>query len=219
MHRLSLLLFVFLSLITRVNAGFVYSQNFDGLTVGQTQPFPRAPGRGGWYSVLAENGGFGEIQGAVANSGLALHQFTAATTPPDSQTIDRIELGSINVNHLPWVSLSFDFLGRTSDLDAVNSFQASILAGGGPFPGFEIIGAGIGAGNGTAKRETGLNLSLATFNGLDNNESIPLVVGQDLDFDAWHSVSIMIDQSRSLRVNRSQRGYAGSVQLFASKKL
>lgn len=66
--------------------------------------------------------------------------------------------------------------------------------GGGPHPGFEIIGVGLGGGNGTPKSDTGVSVTLGYFNGVDNNEVIPLTVGQRLTWDAWHSVTVALDQ-------------------------
>ncbi|MFO0887702.1 MAG: PEP-CTERM sorting domain-containing protein [Isosphaeraceae bacterium] len=196
-------------------ADFQYQQNFDNLTTGRTQPSPGAAGQGGWYSVLAQNGGFGEIQNSIANSGRALHQFTAATTPANLQTIDTVNLGTVDVNLLPQVALSFDFYGQTDNLSAVNSFIASMAANGGPFPGFEIVGVGIGAGNGAPKQTTGLNVALGTFNGTNNNVLIPLSVGQRLAFGTWHSVSVAIDQGRDRYVSITVDGQTQDLSSYA----
>lgn len=214
MHRALLAAVILLGVASQTDADFVYQQNFDGLSLGQTQPLPGDPGQGGWYSALAQDGGFGEIQDAIANPGRALHLFTAATTPPNLQTISAIDLGVIDVNVLPLVTLSFDFYGRTDNLDAVNAFVANIEARGGPYPGFQIIGAHIGAGNGTPKRETGLNLGLATFNGNDNDVPISLSIGQGLAFDTWHSVSVMIDQRRDRYVSVTVNGQTQDLSAF-----
>ena len=160
------------------NADLVYQENFDGLTAGRTQPFPGAAGQGGWYSALAQGSAFGEIQNTIANPGLALHEFAPLTNPASLQTIDSRDFSAVSVGGSPFISLSFDFYAHTSDLDTVNSFLAALEARGGPDPGFQILGVDLGAGNGTAKRLTGLNVSLGAFNGVDNNDPIPLTVGQ-----------------------------------------
>jgi hypothetical protein len=107
-------------------ADTIYQENFDGLALGQTQPYPGVVGQGGWYSVLAQSGGYGEIQSTIANSGNALHEFTAATTPPSLQTIDACNLNGDDANVLPIVTLSVDFYAHTSNLSAVNNFSADI---------------------------------------------------------------------------------------------
>jgi hypothetical protein len=181
-------------MLERSRADFVYTQTFDGLALGPTQPFPGDPGQGGFYSALALGGAFGEIQDAIANPGRALHEFAPGTNPDGLQTIDRLNFSTVNVSTARQISLSFDFNAHTSNLDAVNNYLANIEATGGPFPGFQIIVVGLGAGNGTPKSVTGVNVSLPAFNGTDNNSPIPLGVGQGLAFDAWHSVSVSLDQ-------------------------
>jgi hypothetical protein len=172
----------------------LYQTNFDSLALGHTQPFPGAPGQDGWYSQLAVGAAFGEIQGAIANPGRALHEFGPASNPASLQTIDTRGIPSTNVSTSPLITLSFDFLAHSSDLSAVNGFNASMTANGGPSPGFQVIFVDIGAGNGTPKNVTGVNVSLAAFNGSDNNVPIPLTVGQQLSWNTWHSVTVALDQ-------------------------
>ncbi len=177
-------------------ADLVYGESFDALTPGVTQAFPGDAGQGGWFSALALSPAYGEIQGAVALSGLALHEFTSATNPPAVQTIDRRDFTAFDVSGSPLISLSFDFYAHSSNLAAVNIFSAVLEASGGPHPGFQIIGVGLGAGNGTPKSVTGLNVGLAAFNGIDNNGPIALGVGQGLAFDAWHHLSVSLNQAQ-----------------------
>lgn len=73
---------------------------------------------------------------------------------------------------------------------------------------------GLGAGNGTAKNITGLNVGLAAFNGSDNNFGVPLTVGQDLSFDAWHSVSLVIDQGLDHYVSLTVDGQSEDLSAF-----
>ena len=58
-----------------------YATDFDGLSLGPTQPQPGAAGHDGWYSALAVAPAYGEIQDAVAVSGNALHEFTGIANP------------------------------------------------------------------------------------------------------------------------------------------
>jgi len=171
----------------------VYQTNFDSLALGLTEPFPGAAGQDGWFQQLAVGDAFGEIQGGVANGGRALHQHTAATVPPALQTIDARDVGPVSLANIGTVSLSLDFYASSSNLSDVNNYIASFTVNGGPHPGFQIIGFGLGAGNGLPKSETGLNVGLAAFNGSNNNDPIPLTVGHNLSWDAWHSISISLD--------------------------
>jgi hypothetical protein len=177
-------------------ADLVYGENFDALSPGVTQSFPGDAGQGGWFSALAVSPAFGEIQGAIAQGGQALHEFTSASNAPAVQTIDRHDFAAFDVSGSPLITLSFDFYAHSSNLDAVNLFSAVLEATGGPHPGFQIIGVGLGAGNNTPKIVTGLNVGLAAFNGIDNNGPIPLAVGQGLAFDAWHHLSVSLNQAQ-----------------------
>jgi hypothetical protein len=193
----------------------VYQTNFDSLTPGQTQPFPGAAGQDGWYSVLAVGDAFGEIQNSIANGGQALHEHTAATVPASLQTIDQRNLGPLSLSGIGVITLSADFYGHSSNLDTVNNFIASLGAGGGPHPGFDIISFGLGGGNGTPKSQTGLNVGLSHFNGSTNNDPIPLTVGQDLSWDSWHSISISLDQSADTWLSITVDGQSQSLLGFA----
>jgi hypothetical protein len=194
------------------DAAFLYQENFDALAVGHTQPFPGDSGQGGWYAVLAVGDAFGEVQDALGNPGRALHQFAPATNPASLQTIDDRPFAPVAVAGL--VTLSFDFYARTSDPTAVNNFIASLTAIGGPHPGFQIIGVGIGAGNGTPKNVTGVNVNLAAFNGTDNNVPVPLTVGQSLAFEQWHSVSVTLDHDLDRYVSITVNGATQDLSVF-----
>ncbi len=177
------------------SAGMVYDTSFDGLLAGPTQPFPGDPGQDGWFRELADGDAYGEIQEAVAYAGRALHEFAPATNPEGAQTIDGRLVTPPDLGAEPFVTLSCRFLCRSSSLEAVNPYDARLEVTGGPHPGFLIVGFGLRAGNGEPKEATGVNLDLVRFNGVDNNEPIPLEAGQHLAWDAWHSVTLAIDQS------------------------
>ena len=176
------------------NGDVVYQTDFDSLTPGQTEPYPGAAGQDGWYRMLAEGDALGEIQDAIADGGQSLHLHTAETVPPGLQTISSRETGIVPLSNVGIISLSVDFYASSSNLGAINNFLSAFSVAGGPHPGFEIIGFGLGAGNGTSKAETGLNVSLGMFDGSTNNDPITLTVGQGLAWDAWHSISISLDQ-------------------------
>lgn len=195
-------------------APFVYAETFDGLSVGHTQPFPGDPGQGGWYSAFAQGDAFGEIQSAVADTGRALHEFTAATNPNRQQTIDRRDFSPVDVNSLPLVTLSLTFYAHTSNLNAVNNFLADVTALGGPGDPRNIIAIGLGGGNGTLKSQTGVSVALAAFNGVNNNDPIPLSVGQHLSFDAWHSVSVTLNQIQDRYVSITVDGNTQDLSAF-----
>lgn len=209
---------VFLGLAhSGLGANFVYQQNFDGLSVGHTQPFPGAPGQGGWYNAFAQGSAFGEVQAAVANTGQALHEFTAATNQNQQQTIDKRDFSAVDVNALPLVTLSLEFYAHTSNLNAVNNFIANMTAFGEP-GSFNIIGIGLGGGNGTPKAQTGVGVHLAAFNGVNNNDPIPLSVGQHLAFDTWHSVSVTLDQIQDRYVSITVDGNTQNLSAFIPER-
>lgn len=170
-----------------------YRETFDTLMLGRTQLFPGLPNQGGWYRELAEGDAFGEIQNAISRSRNALHEHTAITVPPNLQTIDKNFLGVYPLGDKAIITLQADFYAHTSNQNAVNNYKGALTVTGGPHPGFELIGFNLVAGNGTPKSLTGVNVYLSAFNGAENNEPIPLIVGQNLAWDTWHRVKIMID--------------------------
>lgn len=175
------------------SADTIYQSNFDGLSLGETQPFPGAAGHDGWHSLNAPGSAFGEIQDTITNGGRALHEFAPGNNPPGAQTIDRRNLGSIDITAATNITLTADFYAHTSDLSATNSYTAHLLMEGGPSPGFKILYFGLFGGNGIPKSTTGVNIGLEAFNGAGSS-NIPLTVGQNLTWDTWHTVSLSIDQ-------------------------
>lgn len=174
----------------------VYKTDFDNLTMGVTQPIPGGtPGQDGWFRELARGDAYGEIQSTIAHGGRALHEFTSTTTPSSLQTIDRRNLPLFDLSAASKITLRFDFYAHTSDLSKVNRYYALLGAYGGPHPGFTIIDAILEAGGGTEKSKTGVNVALSAFNEVDNNIPIPLTVGRHLQWDAWHTVTVIADQA------------------------
>jgi hypothetical protein len=66
----------------------VYKQNFSSLSTGLTQPFPEETGQDAWFSVLAIDPAYGEIQQNIALGRKALHEFTSSSLEGLGQTID-----------------------------------------------------------------------------------------------------------------------------------
>ena len=138
---------------------------------------------------------FGEIQIAIANEGRALHEFAPSTNPSGLQTIDRRDLGALDAtNAANNITLSTNFYAHTSDLSGSNIYSANFRVTGGPHPGFDIVGFGLFGGHFVPKNVTGVSVALGLFNGVDNNEPLPLTVGQHLTWDAWHTLTFSIDQ-------------------------
>ena len=191
----------------------VYQTNFDTLALGRTEPSP-ATGQDGWYRQIAEGDALGEIQDVVANGGRSLHQHTATTVPPALQTYDVRDVGPLSLRNTGMITLSVDFLARSSDLSTVNSYVAELVVLGGPHPGFEIIGFGLLAGNGSLKSDTGVNVIIAAFNGATNNDPIPLTVGQNLAWDTWHSVSISLDHHSDSWLSITVDGQTEDISAF-----
>ncbi|MBA4377982.1 MAG: hypothetical protein C0395_04920, partial [Gemmatimonas sp.] len=173
----------------------VYSCGFDDLTLGSVLPDPGDPGQDGWYAVDHPGSGVGEIQDAVGAGGAALRQFAPKTNPPGSRVLDVRSLIPPDLTADPLVTLEFDVYFSSSDVTTINPYAAGLAVRGGPHPGFSIIEASFGGGNGVPKLLTGVGLALYAFNGVDNNDAIPLEVGQQLTWDVWHHVRVSIDQT------------------------
>lgn len=173
----------------------VYKSNFNSLAAGLTQPFPGAPRQDGWFSELALPPAYGEIQKDIALGRHALHEFTSPSVPDLTQTIDKRFITPPDLSRYPLITLQVDFYAHTSDLTASNTYDAVIIVSGGPHPGFEMMQFNVNSGNGTPKGIAGVNISLSRFNGVNNNERIPLSVGQNLAWDTWHRVTLVADQA------------------------
>lgn len=169
-----------------------YSTDFDSEAVGQTQPHPGSPNQGGWFQVTSVGAGTGEIQGDIAMSGNALHEHAPASNPAGTPTGDGLDLVYSLVGS-PHIVLSADFYAHGSSPTAINPYTASLTVNGGPHPGYQIIGFGVGGGNDVARGEGGCHVSVDQYNGIDNNELVELTVGQALSWDAWHHVEVAID--------------------------
>jgi hypothetical protein len=179
----------------------VYKQNFNSLRAGQTQPFPGARGQDGWYRQLAISPAYGEIQTRIALGRKALHEFTSSSLGGPVQTIDQRRIKSPDLSRYPRITLKAHFYASSSDLRAANSYIADIGVRGGPHPGFEILGFGLSSGNGFRKAVARVNVGVARFNGVDNNEPIALTVGQNLSWNAWHAVTLVVDHARDRYVS------------------
>jgi hypothetical protein len=173
----------------------VYKSNFNSLAAGLTQPFPGAPRQDGWFSELALPPAYGEIQKHIALGRYALHEFTSPSVPDLTQTIDKRLITAPDLSRYPLITLQVDFYAHTSDLAASNAYGAVIIVSGGPHPGFEMMQFSVNSGNGTPKDVAAVNIGLSWFNGVNNNEPIPLQVGQNLAWDTWHRVTLVADQA------------------------
>jgi len=193
----------------------VYKNNFDKLTTGVTQPFPGAAGQDGWFSELAVSPGYGEIQSDITIGRRALHEFTSSSVPNHYQTIDKRLLTPPDLSQYPLLTLRVDFYAHTSDLAASNIFNATVAVNGGPHPGFEILAFNVYSGNGIPKQDAGVNIGLNLFNGVDNNEPIPLAVGQNLAWDTWHSVILVADHAGDHYVSLKVDGKSEDLSAYA----
>ena len=173
----------------------VYKSNFNSLAAGLTQPFPGAPRQDGWFNELALPPAYGEIQKDIALGRHALHEFTSPSVPDLTQSIDKRFITAPDLSRYPLITLQADFYAHTSDLAASNAYGAVIIVSGGPHPGFEMVQFSVNSGNGTPKGIAGVNVGLSWFNGVNNNEPIPLHVGQNLAWDTWHRVTLVADQA------------------------
>jgi hypothetical protein len=174
----------------------VYKSRFNSLNAGLTQPFPGAPRQDGWFSELALSPAYGEIQKDIARGRYALHEFTSASVPNFTQTIDKRLITPPDLSRYSIIILQVDFYAHSSDLNASDVYGAAMMISGGPHPGFEMLAFSVNSGNGVPKGESGVNIGLSRFNGVDNNELIPLSVGQNLAWDKWHRVTVIADQAR-----------------------
>jgi hypothetical protein len=183
---------------SRIN---VYKQNFNSLSTGPTQPFPGAPGQGGWFSSLAPAPAYAEIETNIARGRKALHQFTSSAVEGPVQKIDERLITPPDLSRYPRITLQGSFYAHSSDLTAANIYTATLKARGGPPPSFDILGFLVFSGNGTPKETAGVNIIVERFNGVDNNLRLNPAVGQNLAWNAWHTVTLVVDQAKDRYVS------------------
>jgi hypothetical protein len=177
------------------NTGLIiYETDFESLDTGLTQPYPGAPGQGGWYNAQAAADSYGEIAGEPAGQNRALHESAGINSPAHAQTFDVKALTPPDLSIYPLVRFSVRFMARTNDIASRNTYDSSLRVSGGPHPGYVIMEIALSAGNGPTREETGVNVDIIGFNGLDNNMALPLTVGRGLAWDQWHSAEVIIDQ-------------------------
>jgi hypothetical protein len=176
---------------TLLAAGVIYSTDFDTLTPGRTLVFPGAPGQDGWYRYAASGDAYGEIQALIAASGQAFHQYAPSTNPAGRQTIDQRLIETVDVSAAKTITLTTDFYAHSDDLEKSNVYHAWLRVGPGQMISLRLTG-----GHAARKIDTGVNVTLDTWNGVNNNRLIKLNVGQALEWDAWHSLSLTIDQQK-----------------------
>ncbi|MEM6776062.1 MAG: hypothetical protein AAF670_00315 [Planctomycetota bacterium] len=170
-------------------AEVIYSTDFDSLATGQTQS-PANPAQDGWRSDFHPGASFGEIQSAIANSGNAIRQFTDISNTIGQQSIDSRSLTSMPTAGIPKLVFQVDFYASSSDLSRINAYSAMADVTG---VGGTVLEFSLNGGNGQAKSTTGVSVGLAQFNGVDNNVPVPLVTGQGLAWDEWHTISVTAD--------------------------
>lgn len=172
----------------------IYGSDLNALSVGAIAPAPGSPGQDGWVTELVSGAAEGTVLDDGATHRRILRVLAPASNPPGLQTIVRRQLPVTNLAAVRNLTLRFDFRCRTSDLQASNTYTADLAAQGGPHPGYSMIGVRLASGNGVPKSQAGVNLALDHFNPTaQNNEPVPLTVGQSLAWDVWHSACVTID--------------------------
>jgi hypothetical protein len=199
-------------------ADVVYETNFDDLTLGQTEN-PPLPGHDGWYMERAQGEAFGEIQDFEAKPlpGQALRQFAPASNGPGNQTIDRRAVDpAIEINDV--ITISFDYFCNSSDYAAANIYEAVFSVWDTTHPGYLIAKLKFEGGNGVPKSDTGVSLTLYAWNGIDNNEYIFLDVGQNLAWDEWHSIELVIDYPNDQYVSVTVDGETEDLSMYQPER-
>lgn len=179
----------------------IYKQKFNSLSAGPTQPFPGASGQDGWFSALAPYPAYGEIEANIARGRNALHEFTSSSVEGPIQKIDERLITPPDLSRYPRITLQASLYARSSDLSAANIYTATIGVRGGPHPGFDILRLLVVSGNGTSKETAGVNVIIECFNGVDNNLRLSPRVGQNLAWNAWHAVTLVVDQAKDRYVS------------------
>ncbi|MBN1845893.1 MAG: hypothetical protein JW810_09435 [Sedimentisphaerales bacterium] len=183
--------------ITAQAEDLIYQTDFDALDIGPIQHHPGVPEQDYWYYISQDpdSGSIGEIQDAVANTGRAFHEHAGHDYGSWAQIEDSRDITpAVDINRLLLITLQVDFYAHTSDPNTDDFYTAQFRVWGGPHPGYEIVAFGVASGNGTLKKDRKLDLDFAAFNGSNNNYVFTPSNGRTLEWDAWHTVTVVIDQ-------------------------
>lgn len=192
--------------------GIIYETDFDSLAVGLLPAAPGAENQDFWHYVVRGTDGLSEIQSTITHSGLALHEYASEAADIYVQTFDARAINpAVDVSGMTRVTLTFDFYAHSSDLATTDFYNAFIKVTGGPHPGYEIVAMGISSGNGSLKNERKLDLDFPAFNGVDNNYIFSPAAGRTLEWDTWHTITIVIDQHNEHYVSITVNGITEDV--------
>ena len=181
----------------------VYQTNYDSMTDGLVTAFPGTPGQDGYYDAGIP-GTFSLIESTNAVCGQALQQVSPSTIGTGGQTAVVRQVTPVSLATHPVVTLSVDFFSHSSDLTLTNPYSADIRAQQNGLG--DVIRINVGGGNDNAKSVTGVNFTIAEYNGSNNNFEVPTTVGRNLAWDSWHQVTLVEDYSTSNYVSLTVDG-------------
>lgn len=195
-------------------AATVCATDVDALALGSLQYHPGSAAQDHWYATHLEPGQVIEVQDAVAVAGRAFRMLAPGALPYLQAEIKK-DVSPPDLSAEPVVSLSFAFLGDSSDLSVMNSYEGLVQAVGGPHPGYTILAAKLFSGNGAVRSEVGLTLELGRFEpSIPGNESLQPEVGRNLAWNAWHTVTIVLDQAADRYVSVTVDGQTEDLSAY-----
>ena len=191
-----------LGLVAQSQAGIIYQTNYDSLALGQISPTPGTAGQDGYFDDSADYPTtYSAVQAAIALSGNALLQVSPVSTSNAVQTIAGRNVPAVLLAANPVVTLSVDFYSDTSNLSFANPYGATLDVQQMTGKLGTVAQITIGAGNGPAKSQTGVNVNLSEYSAaVTNNVQVPTTVGRGLAWDAWHHITLVEDYGRGTYV-------------------
>ncbi len=191
----------------------VYSTDFEDCTAGDLTGHPGAADQDWWYRSLSGDAS-AQILGSGGDPGRCLELYAPITNASGVQTYGYREFDEwVDLTQVAIVRLSFDVFCRSSDTTTQNLYRADVEAVGGPHPGFLIGGVRLVSGQQAPRDVTGLDVQVFHSPVGSGGLPIPLTVGQDLAWDTWHHVQLVIDHAGdeyvSITVNGETQDIAG----------
>lgn len=167
----------------------LYGENFDSLTVGSLATVTGSPSQN-YYVYGGTPGSVAAIQSIVSRfTNHLLGQQCPMTFHEGENSLARRELPATSLSSNSVVMLKFEFLASSSNLSFSNRFDAALRLA--DESGLDAIRIAISSDG--VKSASALNLAIKYWNSDQGNTLVPLTTGTNLDWNAWHSVGMVVD--------------------------
>lgn len=191
---------------TALAATSIYSTDLDDLAAGPLAGHPGSPDQDWWYRVMAGLA-TAEVHPTHGHPSQCLELFAPASNGDGSQTYGIRELDDVPLWRVPQLTLRFDAYLTTSDQTTSNQYLAQVsLLDLTEALGLVTSVAFVAGEHGIPRDVSGLDVVVLGYVEGISNLPLPLTVGQDLSWDAWHTVELVLSPATGFYVSLTVDG-------------